>query len=204
MVLEKIIVTIKLIFTPSVALLLCLFLTNGYIQIVISSQITRQITEVKDVGLAMAEFSIVEVLMTILLGRIADQLGHSIILIIATIACCLASLSTLLMNEYQSYWVFVPPALFAIVDTIYQTECISIIGFYFKKDIEDISATYRLVQGLGSSLCSYVTPLFSKGANACTQDQLIIEMLVSAILSILSYLLFLVFHYLSKNKKLSM
>lgn len=203
MVLEKVVVAIKLIFTPSVALLLCLFLTNGYVQIVISSQITRQITEVKEIGLAMAEFSIVEVIMTILLGKVADKLGHSVTLLVATIFCCLASLSTLFMNQYQSFWVYIPPALFAIVDTIYQTECISIIGLYFKRDIEDVSATYRLIQGLGSSLCSYVTPLFSNGANACTQQQLTIEMLVSALMSILSYLLFLVFHYLSKNKKLS-
>lgn len=187
---------------PSIALLLLLFLTNGYIQIVISSQITRQIVEVKYVGLAMAEFSVVEVLMTLVLGKVADRLGHGVMIIIATVVCCIASFSTLLMNQYQSFWVFIPPALFAIVDTIYQTECISIIGHFFAKDIEDVSATYRLVQGLGSSLCSYITPLFSAGANACSHGQLVVEMVVSVMFSVLSCLLFLCFLEVMKTRKM--
>lgn len=193
MVLEKVIVVLKLIVKPSIALLLLLFIANGYTQVVISSQVTRQITDVKVVGLAMAEFSVVEVLVTIVLGRVADRIGHQRMVLIATIATILGSAFTLVMNEYQSFWVYVPPALFAIADTVYQTECISIIGHYFTHSVEDVFATYRLVQGLGSSLCSYITPVFSGNEAACNMEQLIVEMAVEAVISILAFLLFLCF-----------
>lgn len=184
---------LKLMVKPSVAMLLLLFISNGYTQMVISSQVTRQITDVKVIALAMAEFSIVEVIATIVLGRVADRLGHQRMVLIATIACILASAFTLVMNEYQSFWVYIPPALFAIADTVYQTECISIIGHYFTHSVEDVFATYRLVQGLGSSFCSYVTPLFSDNEAACNMQQLIVEMTVEAIIAVVAYLLFLCF-----------
>lgn len=76
----------------------------------------------------------------------------------------------------------------------------SIVGRYFPNELEDAAATYRLVQGIGSSICSFVTPLFvSPGASASTLRQLTVEMAVAIVIAILGYLLLLVF--LSLRKK---
>ena len=64
----------------------------------------------------------------------------------------------------------------------------------------DAAATYRLLQGLGSSICSWVTPLFvSDKSTACTPSQLQIEMIVAASFSVIAYILLLLF--LSYQKK---
>ena len=57
----------------------------------------------------------------------------------------------------------------------------SIVGRFFPNELEDAAATYRLVQGIGSSICSFVTPLFvSPGASASTLRQLTVEMAVGS------------------------
>lgn len=175
---------------PQFAHLLLLFITNGYIQIAIASQVTRQIENLTMVGIAMMVFSLSEVLLTFFLGRVADHWGNKCMIVIATAFCIIASLSTMVMNTYQAYWVFVPAVLFAVVDTIYQTECISILGRYFKTDIENVSAIYRFIQGTGSSICSFITPLFSNGKNICNHSQLFVEMLTTSLLAVISCLLF--------------
>ena len=66
--------------------------------------------------------------------------------------------------------------------------------------LEDSAATYRLLQGLGSSICSWITPLFvSDNSTASTPSQLRVEMIIAAGFSIISYILLLVF--LSYSKK---
>lgn len=70
----------------------------------------------------------------------------------------------------------------------------SIVGRFFDDELENAAATYRLIQGVGSSICSYVTPLFvSQGASASTPSQLITEMAVALILALVGYFLLLVF-----------
>ena len=194
MIMEKTVAVIKCLFTKRMMLLFMLFINNGYGQVVVSSQITRQIKDVDKVGLAMAVYSVVEVITTVVCGCTADRLGNTIMIGIATVVEVLGLFSTIIMNAQQGWWVFVPTAFFAIMDTIYQTECISILGHYFSNSIEDSSATYRLIQGLGSSLCSYLTPLFiSAGATASSEQQLILEMVVAGIISILGFAFYLVF-----------
>lgn len=194
MILERITAVLKCLFTKRMMLLFMLFINNGYGQVVVSSQITRQMKNVDQVGLAMAVYSIVEVITTVVCGYTADRLGNRAMIGIATLVEILGLFSTLYMNKHQGWWVFVPTAFFGIMDTIYQTECISILGRYFSDTIEDASATYRLVQGLGSSLCSYLTPLFiSADATASTEQQLIVEMVVAGGISVLGYLFYLIF-----------
>ena len=70
----------------------------------------------------------------------------------------------------------------------------AIVGRYFEEYLGDAASTYRLLQGLGSSLCSYLTPLFiSADANACTPAQLVVEMVVASGMSVVAYGLLLVF-----------
>ena len=76
----------------------------------------------------------------------------------------------------------------------------SIVGRFFPNELEDAAATYRLVQGIGSSICSFVTPLFvSSGAGASTLRQLTVEMAVGSAIAIVGYILLLIF--LSLHKK---
>ena len=76
----------------------------------------------------------------------------------------------------------------------------SIVGRFFPNELEDAAATYRLVQGIGSSICSFVTPLFvSPGARASTLRQLTVEMAVGSAIAIVGYILLLIF--LSLHKK---
>ena len=76
----------------------------------------------------------------------------------------------------------------------------SIVGRFFPNELEDAAATYRLVQGIGSSICSFVTPLFVfPGASASTLRQLTVEMAVGSAIAIVGYILLLIF--LSLHKK---
>ena len=76
----------------------------------------------------------------------------------------------------------------------------SIVGRFFPNELEDAAATYRLVQGIGSSICSFVTPLFvPPGASASTLRQLTVEMAVGSAIAIVGYILLLIF--LSLHKK---
>ena len=76
----------------------------------------------------------------------------------------------------------------------------SIVGRFFPNELEDAAATYRLVQGVGSSICSFVTPLFvSPGASDSTLRQLTEDMAVGRAIAIVGYLVLLIF--LSLHKK---
>ena len=76
----------------------------------------------------------------------------------------------------------------------------SIVGRFFPNELEDAAAPYRLDQGIGSSICSFVTPLFvSPGASASTLRQLTVEMVVASAIAIVGYLLLLVFLSLRKQ-----
>ena len=122
-------------------------------------------------------------------------------LFIMDLACALAISLIDLAFPYVSRWCMyelLPQsaygAFFAVMDTIYQTECVSLVGKYFRSELEEASATYRFIQGLGSSLSSFVTPLFVTGdANASTQVQLTCEMGVAVLLAVVSYLLVCLF-----------
>ena len=199
---QKVVAVLRCLGQPRMLLLVCLFLNNGYAQLVVSSQVTRQIVDVEKVGLAMALFAVVEVITTAISWKVADKLGNRAMLGIALLAEILAAASTLYMNVKQGGWIFLPPAFFAVMDTIYQTECVSLVGKYFRSELEEASATYRFVQGLGSSLSSFVTPLFvSDGANASTQAQLTCEMGVAVLLAVVSYFLVLLFVRLYGKKR---
>ena len=64
----------------------------------------------------------------------------------------------------------------------------------------DAAATYRLLQGLGSSVCSWITPLFVSGnSTASTPSQLQVEMIVAASFGVIAYIMLLIF--LSYQKK---
>ena len=170
--------------------------------LVVSSQITRQIVNVKMVGLAMALFAIVEVITTAVSWKLADRVGNVVMLGIAVAAEILGAVSALYMNVHQGGWIFLPTAFFAVMDTIYQTECVSLVGKYFRSELEEASATYRFIQGLGSSLSSFVTPLFVTGdASASTQTQLTYEMAVAVLLAIISYLLVCLFVKIYEKKR---
>ena len=114
---------------PRMLLLIVYFINNGYAQTLISTQVTRQINSVKLVGLAMAVFAIVEVLTTVILALVSDKAGHRLIGLIGLIAEILACIFTYYMNEYQSWWIYLPPAFFAIMDTVYQTEVLFYVLF---------------------------------------------------------------------------
>ena len=191
---QKVIAVLRCLLEPRMLLLLCLFLNNGYAQLVVSSQVTRQVQNVKMVGLAMAVFAVVEVVTTLALGAVSDRLGSRVMLLIAVVVELGGACSTLYMNVHQGGWIFLPTSLFAVMDTIYQTECMSVVGKYFRDELEEASATYRFVQGLGSSVSSFVTPLFvTAGASASTQEQLALEMAIAGGFGVLSYILFLIF-----------
>ena len=199
---QKIGIVFRCLIEPRMLLLIVYFINNGYAQVLVSTQVTRQIQSVKLVGLAMAVFAIVEVLTTGILAQVSDKAGHFLIGVIGLIAEVLACVSTYYMNEYQSWLVYLPPVFFAVMDTVYQTECMSIVGRFFDDELENAASTYRLIQGIGSSICSYVTPLFvSQGASASTPSQLIAEMAVALILALVGYILLCVFLILFKKPK---
>ena len=199
---QKVVAVLRCLSQPRMLLLIMLFLNNGYAQLVVSSQITRQIVNVKMVGLAMALFAIVEVITTAVSWKLADRVGNVVMLGIAVAAEILGAVSALYMNVHQGGWIFLPTAFFAVMDTIYQTECVSLVGKYFRSELEEASATYRFIQGLGSSLSSFVTPLFVTGdASASTQTQLTYEMAVAVLLAIISYLLVCLFVKIYEKKR---
>ena len=76
------------------------------------------------------------------------------------------------------------------------------MGRFFGDELENAASTYRLIQGIGSSICSYVTPLFvSQGASASTPSQLLAEMAVALILALVGYILLCVFLLVFKKPK---
>ena len=97
MILERITAVLKCLFTKRMMLLFMLFINNGYGQVVVSSQITRQMKNVDQVGLAMAVYSIVEVITTVVCGYTADRLGNRAMIGIATLVEILGLFSTLYM-----------------------------------------------------------------------------------------------------------
>ena len=119
---EKIGIVFRCLIEPRMLLLIVFFINNGYAQVLVSTQVTRQIQSVKLVGLAMAVFAIVEVLTTSILAQVSDKAGHFTIGFIGLIAEVCACIATFYMNEYQSWLVYLPPVFFAIMDTVYQTE----------------------------------------------------------------------------------
>ena len=200
MIAKKAVSVVKCMFEKRMLLLFMLFLNNGYAQLLVSSQLTRQISNVKYVGLAMAEYSVVEVITTVVCGYVADRVGSTVMVGSATLFELFGVVSACVMNKYQGWWIFVPPTFLGIVDTIYQTECISIVGRSFRDNVEEAFSTFRLVQGLGSSLCSYLTPFFiSSGATSSSPKQLVIEMVVAEALSVISFILYLVFSHVQKK-----
>ena len=119
---QKVIAVIRCMVRNHMPLLLLLFVNNGYAQVIISTQVARQIPSVKLVGLVMAVFSVTEVVVSLGLTSIADKAGHRLMGLIGVLAEIIACVATCVMNEKQGGWVYVPPVLFAIMDTIYQTE----------------------------------------------------------------------------------
>lgn len=119
---KKVIAVFRCMVRHHMPLLLLLFINNGYAQVIISTQVARQIPSVKLVGLVMAVFSVVEVVVSLGLTGIADKAGHKVMGLIGVLAEIIACVTTCIMNEKQGGWVYVPPVLFAIMDTIYQTE----------------------------------------------------------------------------------
>ena len=67
---QKIGIVFRCLIEPRMLLLIVYFINNGYAQVLVSTQVTRQIQSVKLVGLAMAVFAIVEVLTTGILAQI--------------------------------------------------------------------------------------------------------------------------------------
>ena len=119
---KKVIAVFRCMVRHHMPLLLLLFINNGYAQVIISTQVARQIPSVKLVGLVMAVFSVVEVVVSLGLTGVADKAGHKVMGLIGVLAEIIACITTCIMNEKQGGWVYVPPVLFAIMDTIYQTE----------------------------------------------------------------------------------
>ena len=119
---KKVIAVFHCMVRHRMPLLIILFVNNGYAQVIISNQVARQIPSVKLVGLVMAVFSVVEVVVSLGLTSVADKAGHKVMGSIGVLAEIIACIATCVMNEKQGGWVYVPPVLFAIMDTIYQTE----------------------------------------------------------------------------------
>ena len=119
---KKVIAVFHCMVRHHMPLLIILFINNGYAQVIISTQVARQIPSVKLVGLVMADFSVVEVVVSLGLTSVADKAGHKVMGLVGVLAEIIACITTCIMNEKQGGWVYVPPVLFAIMDTIYQTE----------------------------------------------------------------------------------
>lgn len=119
---ERIISVFRCLMQPRMLLLVVLFLNNGYAQLVVSTQVTRQVAEVKNVGLMMALFAVMEVITTVILGKVADWAGHRAIGLVGVLAEIAGCVATCYMNAYQGWTIVIPPILFAIMDTVYQTE----------------------------------------------------------------------------------
>ena len=119
---ERMISVFRCLIQPRMLLLAALFLNNGYAQMVISAQVTRQVTDVKYVGLMMAGFAITEVITTVVLAKVADRAGHRVVNLVGVLAEVAGCVMTCVMNTYQGWTIALPPVLFAIMDTIFQTE----------------------------------------------------------------------------------
>ena len=119
---ERMASVFRCLIQPRILLLAALFLNNGYSQMVVSAQVTRQVAEVKNVGLMMAGFAITEVITTIVLARLADRAGHRVIGLVGVLAEVAGCVMTCVMNTYQGWTIALPPILFAIMDTVFQTE----------------------------------------------------------------------------------
>ena len=83
---------------------------------------TRQVADVKNVGLMMAGFAVTEVITTVVLAKVADRAGHRVVGLVGVIAEVTGCVMTCVMNTYQGWTIALPPVLFAIMDTVFQTE----------------------------------------------------------------------------------
>ena len=91
---KKVIAVFHCMVRHHMPLLIILFINNGYAQVIISTQVARQIPSVKLVGLVMAVFSVVEVVVSLGLTSVADKAGHKVMGLVGVLAEIIACITT--------------------------------------------------------------------------------------------------------------
>ncbi|KAK8791018.1 hypothetical protein WA158_005649 [Blastocystis sp. Blastoise] len=151
----------NLIISPKMRLLLFMYLNDGYANITLCSQITRQIKDTKYVGIFMCIFSICDVLFSNICGRLSDKYGHKLILSLSMISQVIG----LLLGYIGNYFDILPlmylcSVFFALQDGALQTECLNVTGEFFKSQRDEANCIFRMFQCLGGGLCFIISPLF--------------------------------------------
>lgn len=112
----------SLMVKPRMLLLLCFFFNDGYQQVFLTSQFTRQLVDLSSVGTLMALFSIADVLFAYLHGFLLDKFGHGCVLTLATLGEVGGLVLSWIANAKQDWTVYLTGLVFAIADGGFQTE----------------------------------------------------------------------------------
>jgi hypothetical protein len=103
-------------------LLLCFFFNDGYQQVFLTSQFTRQLVDLSSVGTLMALFSIADVIFANVHGFLLDKFGHVCVLTLATMGEVVGLVLSWIANAKQDWTVYLTGLVFAIADGGFQTE----------------------------------------------------------------------------------
>lgn len=107
---------------PRMLLLLCFFFNDGYQQVFLTSQFTRQLVDLSSVGTLMALFSIADVIFANVHGFLLDKFGHVCVLTLATMGEVVGLVLSWIANAKQDWTVYLTGLVFAIADGGFQTE----------------------------------------------------------------------------------
>ena len=120
--LEEIKGVFSLMVKPRMLLLLCFFFNDGYQQVFLTSQFTRQLVDLSSVGTLMALFSIADVIFANVHGFLLDKFGHVCVLTLATMGEVVGLVLSWIANAKQDWTVYLTGLVFAIADGGFQTE----------------------------------------------------------------------------------
>lgn len=121
-VLEEIKQVLLLAVNPRMLLLLCFFFNDGYQQVFLTSQFTRQLVDLSSVGTLMGILSIADVIFANIHGYLCDKFGHVCVLTLATGGELLGFLLAWFANKEQNWFIYATGIVFAIADGGFQTE----------------------------------------------------------------------------------
>ena len=121
-VFEEIKQVLLLALHPRMLLLLCFFFNDGYQQVFLTSQFTRQLVDLSSVGTLMGIFSIADVIFANIHGYLCDKFGHVSVLTLATAGELIGFLLAWLANKEQNWLIYATGIVFAIADGGFQTE----------------------------------------------------------------------------------
>ena len=112
----------KCIVSPRMVHLICFFFFDGYQQVFIQSQFTRQVVDVASIGTIMGIYSIVDVVFSFIHGWLSDRFGHVTVVTLATVFEIAGIVISWFANAEQNWLNYLTGIVLAVSDAAYQTE----------------------------------------------------------------------------------